>query len=703
MIRILALAITVSVLFPAKMCGFNFEKTNSPLHTEKPSTLKKPGQRPTIAVVLSGGGAKGAAHVGALKVIEEAGIPIDIIVGTSMGAIVGGLYSSGYTPESLDSIFRVQDWVVLLTDGKHSREESFLARERQDNYAMNIPLGNRYIDSLSISKAGLIDGMNVLKMFRKLTKSYPDSMDFDNLPVRFACVAEDLVSGKEIVFHHGDINMAMRASMSIPGVFRPIMKDSLLLVDGGILNNYPVDVARKMGADIIIGVDLGEGMLKGDKIKSVLDIVNQISGIAGAQKYRTNKKDTDIYIKVDVKGYNAGSFTKNAIDTLIARGEKAARQEYETLKSLADSIGGNADYMQQRKLYFNTLKDAVSLYGPTEYVFEPFPTDAISFGANFNQEEMASLIMQGYIHVPFLKIPTQIGTTIRLGKRYKFRLNLSSMLTKGFYIDFNYEVGYNDVKFNNNGISSLNTTFSDNILSLHVSQSWRYAKIAGGIRFNNYNFKSTLVDKISNNLDFSDAMEGSRNFWNFFIDAGINTTNRKIFATHGVKIEAEANMYRGHEVTISSDHYLYALRTFATIYCPISPRFCLIPSAYARYMNKQSHVYGIYNIIGGPWEGHYLPTQIPFYGIGNIEWADRALLVARLQGRMRFGNKHYVSAIFNAGSSSDGLRESIDERILLGYGVNYSYDSFVGPLSLTISGSNVTKKADVFISLGFVF
>ncbi|MCM1312088.1 MAG: patatin-like phospholipase family protein [Bacteroides sp.] len=665
--------------------------------------VKKAGARPVIAVVLSGGGAKGAAHVGALKVIEEAGIPVDIVVGTSMGAIVGGLYSSGYTPESIDSIFRVQDWMVLLTDRKESREESFLARERQDNYIMNIPLGIKRSDSLSVSKAGIIEGVNVMKMFRKLTKVYPDSIDFDKLPIRFACVAEDIVSGDEIVFRRGDINLAMRSSMSIPGVFRPIRKDSMLLVDGGILNNYPVDIAREMGADIVIGVDLGEGMLKVDKIKSVMDIVNQISGIAGSAKYKRNKKDTDIYIKVDVTGYNAASFTKNAIDTLIARGEEAARKQFDALKSLSDDMGGNNAYMERRRTYFDILKNEVSLYSPPEYVFEPFPADAISFGANFDQEEMASLIMQGYVHVPFFNLPTQVGTTIRLGKRYKFKLNLSSMPAKGFYVGCNYEVGYNDVKFNEKGINSLSTTFSDNIISLNVAQSWRYAKVGGGVRFNNYNFKSTLVDKVNANLDFSEAMEGSRNFWDFFVNVGVNTTNRKIFATHGIKMDAEANMYRGHEVTTSKDHYLYSFHAFTTVYCPTSARFCLIPSGYIRYMNRQSNIYGIYNIVGGQWDGHYLPAQIPFYGISNIERAQRSLIVARLQGRMRLGQKHYVSAIFNVGSDSDGFHEIINENLMLGYGINYSYDSFVGPLSLTLSSSNITEKVDVFVSLGFTF
>ena len=199
-------------------------------------------KRPKVAVVLSGGGAKGTAHVGALKVIEEAGVPIDMIVGTSMGAIIGGLYSVGHTPECLDSILRAQDWTTLLTDRKKEQELSFLAREREDKYIINIPLEkNTDKDSLQNinAKAGIIEGRNVVRMFQKLIPpEYEGNINFGNMPTRFACVAVDVTTGKEIVFHNGRLDTAMRASMSIPGVFKPIRQGNMLLIDGGILIIY---------------------------------------------------------------------------------------------------------------------------------------------------------------------------------------------------------------------------------------------------------------------------------------------------------------------------------------------------------------------------------------------------------------------------------------------------------------------------------
>ena len=677
-------------------------KANTPDIPDIPDVSKN--GRPKVAVVLSGGGAKGAAHVGALKVIEEAGIPVDIVVGTSMGAIIGGLYSVGHTPECLDSILRVQDWPTLLTDRKKEQEQSFLARERDDNFIINIPLGKKSEkDSLqnTSSKAGIIEGRNVVKMFQRLiAPEYEGEIDFNKLPVRFACVAVDAASGKEVVFHSGRLDTAMRASMSIPGAFRPIRKDSMLLIDGGILNNYPVDVARQMGADIVIGVDVGDGLSNADHIKNMMDIANQIASIYETGKRKKNIKDTDLYIKVNTKGYSMASFTNEAIDTLIMRGEEAARANFDKLKVLADQLGGNKDFLAGRGKHYEK-KD--STHADNEYEFQPFPDDAIGLSANFNQEEMASLIMQAHKTYDLFNTPSQIGASIRLGKRYKFNTTFSAMIKKGMYFDFNYEVGYNDIRFNKEGDSFANTTFSDNIVSAGISTSWRWAKIDGGVCFNNYNYKSILIEREHVSDQLTDNMEGSKNFWNFYISLGVNTTNKKRFATSGMKIKAEGNIFKGHEIAIYNRNTIYAASFSGTFYAPLSRRLCLIPALYLRALNKRSYTYGISNIIGGEWECHYLPSQIPFYGLSYIEWSDRTVAVARIQARYRMGKSHYLTGTFNAGNYSDGFKNLIDTRPMIGYGINYSYDSFIGPLGLTISGSNISTKPNLLISLGYVF
>ena len=210
-------------------------------------------ERKKVGVVLSGGGAKGVAHIQALKVIEEAGIPIDYIVGTSMGSIIGGLYSIGYTPQQLDSMVRKQDWMFLLSDRVKRSAMSLNEREKSEKYVFSFPFTKSPKDAVS---GGIIKGQNLANLFTELTVGYHDSVDFNKLPIPFACVSQNIVNGEQIVFHNGILATAMRASMAIPGVFTPVRKDSMILIDGGMINNYPVDVARSMGADIIIGVDV---------------------------------------------------------------------------------------------------------------------------------------------------------------------------------------------------------------------------------------------------------------------------------------------------------------------------------------------------------------------------------------------------------------------------------------------------------------
>ena len=292
--------------------------------------------RKKVGIVLSGGGAKGVAHIGALKVIEEAGIPIDYIVGTSMGSIIGGLYSIGYTPQKLDSMVRKQDWMFLLSDRVKRSAMSLNEREKSEKYVFSFPFTKSPKDAVS---GGIIKGQNLANLFTELTVGYHDSVDFNKLPIPFACVSQNIVNGEQIVFHNGILATAMRASMAIPGVFTPVRKDSMILIDGGMINNYPVDVARSMGADIIIGVDVQNNLKGIDKLNSAPDILSQIIDLTTKNNHQSNVGLTDTYIKVNVEGYSSASFTPAAIDSLMHRGEVAARKQWASLLALKKKIG----------------------------------------------------------------------------------------------------------------------------------------------------------------------------------------------------------------------------------------------------------------------------------------------------------------------------------------------------------------------------
>ena len=223
--------------------------------------------RKRVGVVLSGGGAKGVAHARALKVIEQAGIPVDFVVGTSMGSIVGGLYAAGYTADQIDSLIRVQDWQSLLTDKTDRKLISLADKQNTEKYMLSLRFDK---NPFEVVEGGLIKGNKIGYRFSELTADLLDSIDFRSLPIPFACVATDIVTEAEVEMHSGILAECMRSSMAIPGVFSPIKRDSMVLVDGGLVNNFPVDVARRMGADIVIGVDVTSPSREYQRLKSAL-------------------------------------------------------------------------------------------------------------------------------------------------------------------------------------------------------------------------------------------------------------------------------------------------------------------------------------------------------------------------------------------------------------------------------------------------
>ena len=296
--------------------------------------------RKKVAVVLSGGGAKGAAHVGVLKVLEKAGIPIDIITGTSMGSIIGGMYACGNDAQRLDSIVRSQEWSEVLSDKDDLRYQSLKEREQHNTYAVttSLRLKKRKSGRPGIG-GGFIIGKNISRLLNTFTYPYNDSIDFNPLPIPFACVATDVVDNSEYVFHSGVLSEALRVSMSIPGAFSPVRKGNRVLVDGGMRNNYPADIAKEMGADYIIGVSVASKPKSPEQLASTTDILLQIINFNTMNKYEENMAITDIPILVDTEGYSTASFSSSAIDTLIQRGEDAAMAHWDEIMALKEKLG----------------------------------------------------------------------------------------------------------------------------------------------------------------------------------------------------------------------------------------------------------------------------------------------------------------------------------------------------------------------------
>ena len=285
-------------------------------------------KNPKIGLVLSGGGAKGLAHIGVLKTIDSLGLRVDYIGGTSMGAVVGGLYAYGYSAQQLDSIFRGIDFDVLLGDKVPRPSKTFQERKNAEKYAASLPIRDFKIQlPSSISR-----GQNVYNLLTKLTIE-AQNIDFKNLPIPFYCVATNMETGKRVILENGNLAQALSISSALPTLFQPIEYNGNLLMDGGIVDNYPIEVLKSKQLDYIIGVNVQEDLLTRDEIQSVANILTQINSFRTVESMEQKAKLTDLYLQPNVEGFSVISFNRGS--TIIDRGQASIKPYLNQLNSLA--------------------------------------------------------------------------------------------------------------------------------------------------------------------------------------------------------------------------------------------------------------------------------------------------------------------------------------------------------------------------------
>jgi NTE family protein len=303
--------------------------------------------RPRICLVLSGGGARGMAHIGVLKVLEEMKVPIDCIAGTSMGAVVGGLYASGMTVSQIADTMRSLDWQEAFRDAPPRRDLAFRRKQDDRNFLVRLPLGLKHAKILL--PKGFIQGQKLQETLRQLTLPFSNSTNFDQLPTPFRAVATDLETGAAVLLDHGDLAIAMRASISAPGVFAPVDYQGRLLVDGGLAENLPIGVARAMNADVLIVSDVSFPLRGREQLDSALSISNQMLAILvrkDADRQKATLGPQDILIE-PVLGATASTDFTQAVST-IARGEEAARGLIPKLAALGVGDGAYEAYLTRR-------------------------------------------------------------------------------------------------------------------------------------------------------------------------------------------------------------------------------------------------------------------------------------------------------------------------------------------------------------------
>ena len=329
--------------------------------------------RPKVGLVLSGGGAKGAVHIGVLKYIEEAGIPIDYIAGTSMGSIVGGMYALGYSSDEILNIISEVDWDRLISDQVERQKISYERKSENRTQVITVPFSlgtdKEELQSRSFKNSlptGIVSGDNLINLFNSLSVGYSDPVDFNDLPTPFLCIATNVINGEADVLNKGIFSKSLRASMAIPVLFDPVKIDDTLYADGGLVNNFPAEQCRAMGADYVIGVSMSPGLESDPQnLTSLFSQVKQLKEIITDKEFENYHKMCDIFISPDLKGVGMLSFDAESVARVTASGYEAAAMQESKFKDLkarlyADSVQVKDDTASVRKAV-NILKERVMI------------------------------------------------------------------------------------------------------------------------------------------------------------------------------------------------------------------------------------------------------------------------------------------------------------------------------------------------------
>lgn len=331
--------------------------------------------RPKVGLVLSGGGAKGAAHIGVLKYIEEAEIPIDYIAGTSMGAIVGGMYAMGYSADEILDLISAVDWDRLISNQVDRQRTSYTSKAESRTQLITIPFSVRTDEQELQSRTfknslptGIVSGDNLINLFNSLSVGYADSVDFDQLPVPFLCIATNMVTGEADILDKGVFSKSLRASMAIPILFDPVKINNTLYADGGLLNNFPAEECRAMGADYVIGVSMSPGLESNpENLSSPFSQIKQLKQIITDKDFENYHKMCDIFISPELGGVGMLSFDAESVARMTSSGYKAASAFEEKFLALKELVKADStSYKEKRpevKKAINILQNKVLISG----------------------------------------------------------------------------------------------------------------------------------------------------------------------------------------------------------------------------------------------------------------------------------------------------------------------------------------------------
>ena len=704
-------------------------------------------KRPKIAVVLSGGGAKGFAHIGVLKVLEQEGIPIDIIVGTSMGGLVGGFYSIGYDATEIENLVKSLNWEKTLSDDVSRLSQSKNEQLLNQRYFLSLPISDQKEISLP---QGVMKGQNILNIFCGLTGEVPADADFSKFPISFACVATDLETGEEVVLNNGFLPTAMYSSMAIPLVFQPSDRDGRLLVDGGIVNNFPTDVAKQMGADIIIGVDIRNDYYKRDKLKSMDNVLGQLIGFFDQDKYSTNINLCDLIIRPDISGYSVSSFNNNAVDTLILRGEKATFDVIAQLEEIKLKYNLQPRIQTPKLVTPDNWHITKVSYSGSYHLSNDFleKTLGLEISGDYSSEDIKAGIdriygLGGFRQIYYVLESNEEGETLHLEleaekvftQNFGFKVNTTdaaAILLNTTLNNYESIFGLFSTSLElsvNPGLDITLETNKANLPTVGINLEGKYQNInifdkgerlfktnlfytSGGFYvyqpvFKNYHFGAGINGEYFNGDLFSkeSSMQVDENKIDLFLSniytyVSFDNMDDFYFPTKGISMMTKFSLMGdlGDESKISP-----ALSFKMKTIIPSWGKAAWLFDLYGRGLFDTNYSDVKMTLVGGEPYSQYFDYHIPFVGLPAVNVGQEYVYVASLGYRINISGSHYLSLIMNGFvQDSDWLLRD-NAEIIYGGGIRYSLKTKLGPLDTTLGFSNVVSKPTFSASFGYWF
>jgi NTE family protein len=715
-----------------------------------------------VGLVLSGGGAKGFAHIGVLKVIDSLGIRIDYVSGTSMGAIIGSLYASGYSGKELDSIFKSVDFNILINDDLPRASKAFYERNNSERYAVTLPF-----DKFKIKlPSALSRGQNAYGLISKLTLHVTDINDFSKLPIPFFCIATNAETGKEVILDKGVLAQAVMASGALPSLFQPVFINDEMLIDGGVVNNYPIDELREKGVDVIIGVDVQDGLATREELTSAPDVLLQINNFRTINDMKIKSKKTDVYIKPNITDFNVVSF--NDGNEIIKKGVEAAKLNKDQLLSLLSKqksqsklkihkpiqdsipinsidIKGNNKYSRayilgklklkenEKVSYKNFNKGVNNLIATNnfdyfQYNFKKTENEGYDLKTHLTETKISTFLKFGLHYDDLYKSAALVNLTKKglffnndvtsfdfiLGDNVRY--NFEYFIDKGFYWSIGLRSRYNQFNKNINaqlllsdeqregtGLIKADAELKDQTNQFYLQTLFRKNfALSMGIEHKRLEVTSETFSLSSTNDEF---VFEKTDYLSVFGNIKLDTYDNKYFPNKGVYFNGDFHNY------FYASHFNADFKNFSIARADMGYAFSLSDKLAFNLKTSGGFKLGdnstnTLDFALGGYGNNLINNFIPFLGYDFISLIGNSYVMAYASVDYEIFKKHHITLEGNWTNVEDNIFETGEWLTLpdyRGYGMGYAIETFIGPIQAKYTYSPEQKQGIWFFNVGFWF